>query len=41
MGTAEEDFKGKENERKKIEQNITQKKDLLVKNTQQLFKLRE
>jgi len=27
--------------RKKIDQNITQQKDLLVKSTQQLYKLRE
>ena len=41
MDTAEENFKIKETEKKRIEQDISQKKDVLVKNTQQLFKLRE
>ena len=41
METAEENFKTKETEMKRVEQNISQKKDILVKNTQQLFKLRE
>ena len=41
MENAEENYKLKATEMKKIEQNISQKKDVLVKNTQQLFKLRE
>lgn len=38
---AEETYKDRENEKKKIEQQIALQKEISVRNTQQLFKLRE
>ncbi len=40
-GEAEATFKEKESERKKVESNISLQKDILVRNTQDLTKLRE